>query len=56
MFKVKNGLVPSYTKEILDSAPNSLNLRNKDFHIPRFNTVRYESIPYITLDPTFGAN
>ena len=44
MFKVKNGFVQSYIKEILESAPNSYNLRN--FNIPRFNTVRY-SIAFI---------
>ena len=39
MLKVKNGLGPSCIKEIFDSTPNSYNLRNNDFIIPRFNTA-----------------
>ena len=42
MFKVKNGLVPSYIREIFDSAaPKGYNLRNTDFNIPRYNSVHY---------------
>ena len=33
------GLGPSCIKEIFDSTPNSYNLRNNDFIIPRFNTA-----------------
>ena len=37
MLKVKNGLGPSFIKEIFDSTLNSYNLKNNDFNIPRFN-------------------
>lgn len=47
MFKVKNGLVQSYIKEILDSAPNSYNLRNNHFisHI----SIHYAILPLLFL-------
>ena len=41
MYKVKNGLVPTYITEIFNTAPKRYNLRNADFNIPRFRTVRY---------------
>ena len=41
MYKVKNGLVPTYITEIFNTAPKRYNLRNADFNIPRFRTVHY---------------
>ena len=39
--KVKNDLVPGYISEIFTRKDTSYNLRNNDFEIPRFNTIRY---------------
>ena len=50
MFIIKNGLAPSYITEIFDSAPNSCNLRNKDFDIQ----YAMERIFYITSTPPLG--
>ena len=41
MYKVKNDLVPGYISEIFTRKDTSYNLRNNDFEIPRFNTIRY---------------
>ena len=41
MYKVKNGLVPTYIKEIFNTAPKRYNLRNADFNIPRFRTAHH---------------
>ena len=41
MYKVKNDLVPSYISEIFTQKGTRYNLRNSDFGIPRFNTIRY---------------
>ena len=41
MYKVKNDLVPSYISEIFTQKGTRYNLRNSDFEIPRFNTIRY---------------
>ena len=41
MYKVKNDLVPSYISEIFTRKSPRYNLRNSDFEIPRFNTIRY---------------
>ena len=41
MYKVKNGLVPQYISELFDVPHKGYNLRNADFNIPRFRTVRY---------------
>ena len=41
MYKVKNGLMPTYITEIFNTAPKRHNLRNADFNIPRFRTVPY---------------
>ena len=41
MYKVKNDLVPSYISEIFTRKSTRYNLRNSDFEIPRFNTIRY---------------
>ena len=41
MYKVKNDLVPSYISEIFTRKGTRYNLRNSDFEIPRFNTIRY---------------
>ena len=53
MYKVKNGLMPTYTTEIFNTAPIRYNLRNADFNIRCFRTV---DIFYDTLDPIFGIN
>ena len=41
MYKVKNGLMPTYTTEIFNTAPKRYNLRNADFNIRCFRTVDY---------------
>ena len=41
MYKVKNDLVPSYISEIFTQKGTRYDLRNSDFEIPRFNTIRY---------------
>lgn len=41
MYKVKNGLVPTYITEIFNTTPKQYNLRNVDFNTPRFRTVHY---------------
>ena len=41
MCKVKNDLVSSYISEIFTPKGTRYNLRNSDFEIPRFNTIRY---------------
>ena len=41
MYKVKNGLMPSYITEIFNTTPKRYNLRNADFNIPRFRIVHY---------------
>ena len=41
MCKVKNNLVPSYISEIFTRKRTCYNLRNSDFEIPRFDTIRY---------------
>ena len=41
MYKVKNRLVPTYITEIFNTKLIQYNLRNADFNIPRFRTVRY---------------
>ena len=40
MYKVKNDLVLSYISEIFTRKRTRYNLRNSDFEIPRFNTIR----------------
>ena len=40
IYKVKNNLVPSYISEIFTRKGTRYNLRNSDFEIPRFNTIR----------------
>ena len=41
MYKVKNDLVPSYISEIFTRKDTSYNLRNNNFDIQRFNSIRY---------------
>ena len=41
MYKLKNGLVPTYKTEIFNTTPKQYNLRNAGFNIPRFRTVHY---------------
>ena len=41
MYKVRNDLVPSYISEMFTRKGTRYNLRNSDFEIPRFNTIRY---------------
>ena len=41
MYKVKNGLMPSYITEIFNTTPKRYILRNADFNIPRFRIVHY---------------
>lgn len=41
MYKVKHRLLPTNILELFSGTPSCYNLRNSDFHIFRFNTVRY---------------
>ena len=41
IFKIKNKLLPVNILEIFPGATTAYKLRNNDFFIPRFNTVRY---------------
>ena len=41
MFKVKHKLLPNNFLNLLNNSPSSYNLRNADFHIPSFKTVRH---------------
>ena len=41
MYKVKNNLLPMNIINIFSSSRSTYNLRNSDFFLPRFNTVRY---------------
>ena len=40
MYKVKYGLVPSNVVDIFSVKLSKYDLRNMDFHLPRFNGVR----------------
>ena len=41
MYKVKYGLVPSNVVDIFSVKSSKYHLRNMDFHLPKFNSVRY---------------
>ena len=41
MYKVRNGLAPDYIGELFNFANKGYSLRNTDFDIPRYSTVRY---------------
>ena len=41
MYKVKNGLAPNSFKEIFNIKQSTYALRNSDFNLPRFNTIRH---------------
>ena len=49
MYKVKNGLAPDYIGELFNFVNKGYSLRNADFDIPRYLTVRYgkHSIRYL---------
>ena len=49
MYKVRNGLVPDYIGELFNFKNKVYSLRNADFDIPRYSTVRYgkHSIRYL---------
>ena len=42
MYKVKYGLVPSNVVDIFSVKSSKYHVRKMDFHLPRFNSVRYE--------------
>ena len=42
MYKVKNNLSPGYISELFSKSNNRYDLRNADFNIPRYNTVKYD--------------
>ena len=52
MFKVKHGICPTYLSDLFNLQTTQYSLRNSEFIIPRFNTVKYgkHSIKY--LGPT----
>ena len=41
MYKIKNGLAPDHITELFDTSNKGCNLRNGDFVILRFDTIRY---------------
>ena len=41
MYKVKDGLVPGNVVDIFSVKSSKYHLRYMDFHLPRFNVVRY---------------
>lgn len=41
MYKVKNGLAPNSFNEIFSLKQSPYNLRNSDFNLPIFNTIKY---------------
>ena len=41
MFKVKHNISPKYIDDLFEIPNKRYNLRNADFTIPRFNTVKY---------------
>ena len=41
MYKVKNNLVPNYISDIFIRKGTRYNLKNSDFEIPWFDTIRY---------------
>ena len=45
MYKVKYGLVPSNVVDIFSVKSSKYHLRNMDFHLPKFNSVRYAGAP-----------
>jgi len=49
MFKVKNGLVRDYRMELFRNSNKGYSLRNADFDLPHFSSVRYgkHSIRYL---------
>ena len=49
MYKVRNGLVPDYIGELSNFKNKVYSLRNVDFDVPRYSTVRYRkhSIRYL---------
>ena len=52
MYKVRNGLTPDYIGELFNLANKGYSLRNADFDIPRYSTVRYgkHSLSYLGPD------
>ena len=49
MYKVKHGLAPTIVSDMFNCKSQRYSLRNSDFNIPRFETVRYgkHSIRYL---------
>ena len=49
MFKVKHSLVPGNISDLFNLKNTQYNLRNSDFELPRFETVRFgrNSIKYV---------
>ena len=49
MYKVRNGLAPDYICELFSFKNKVYSLRNADFDVPRYSTVRYgkHSITYL---------
>ena len=41
MYRVKNGMTPANTTELIAVKDKKYNLRNGDFMIPRFDTAKY---------------
>ena len=54
MCKVRNGLVPDYIGELFNFKNKVYSLRNADFDIPRYSTVRYGKHSITYLGHIFG--
>ena len=53
MFKVKKGLAPDYKMELFRNSNKGYSLRNADFDLPRFSSVRYGKHSIRYLGPYF---
>ena len=51
MYKVKNGLAPSYIMDLFVVIGSQYHLRNSDFTMPRFRTVAYGKYSLAYLGP-----
>lgn len=57
MYKVRNGLAPDYIGELFNFANKRYSLRNADFDIPCYSTIRYMgNTPLGTWAYTSGPN
>ena len=56
MYKVRNGLAPDYVGELFNFKNKVYSLRNADFDVPRYSTVRYGKHSIRYLGPYLWSN